>query len=69
MRERFGQLCEANAAVPAGCCIVPRPAEGRRKKGKGMKATKVEHSQRMQKEAGTDKEVEEQNELARKGRS
>lgn len=54
MRERFGQLCEANAAVPAGCCIVPRPGEGKEKKGKGMKATKVEHSQRMQKEAGKD---------------
>lgn len=52
--ERFGQLCEANAAVPAGCCIVPRPAEGQEKKGKGMKATKVEHSQRMQEEAQKD---------------
>lgn len=69
MRERFGQLCEANAAVPAGCCIVTCPAEGKEKKGKGMKATKVEHSQRMQKEVGKDDEVEEHNELARKGRS
>lgn len=32
MREHFGQLCEANAADPAGCCIVARPAEGKERK-------------------------------------
>lgn len=74
MRKRqharaFWAIVRGNAAVPAGCCIVPCPAEGKEKKGKGMKATKVGHSQRMQKEAGKDEEVEEQNELARKGRS
>lgn len=66
MREHFGQLCEANAADPAGCCIVARSAEGQeREKRKEMKESKVEHGQRMQRR--TRQEVAEQHDLASKG--